>query len=186
MAVIERTDRSSAPTDSIGPDQIRLDSIGTDSIGQGGAIQDSAIQGNSTFAEKPAAVETRQQGTNSSEQQIDPLLCPVEVAARIIGQKWTLQIVKTLLNCKSQRFCELQEALGGVNPSTLSSRLKMLEDEGMIRREQISAIPPHVEYSLTEMGCELRGVIQAISYWSRDWLCTPERLGSWNELERNE
>ena len=115
--------------------------------------------------------------------EIDPLLCPVEVAARIIGQKWTLQIVKTLLNCKSQRFCELQEALGGVNPSTLSSRLKMLEDEGMIRRVQISAIPPHVEYSLTEMGCELRGVIQAISYWSRDWLCTPERINSWHDIE---
>jgi DNA-binding HxlR family transcriptional regulator len=114
---------------------------------------------------------------------IDPALCPVEVAARIIGQKWTLQIVKTLLNCESQRFCELQEALGGVNPSTLSSRLKMLEDEGMIRRVQISAIPPHVEYSLTEMGCELQGVIQAISGWSRHWLCTAERLHSWDESE---
>lgn len=108
--------------------------------------------------------------------EIDPALCPVEVAARIIGQKWTLQIVKTLLSCRSQRFCELQEALGGVNPSTLSSRLKMLEDEGMISRKQVSAIPPHVEYSLTDMGCDLKPVIQAISYWSRDWLCTAERL----------
>ncbi|MEZ4621748.1 MAG: helix-turn-helix domain-containing protein [Caldilineaceae bacterium] len=107
---------------------------------------------------------------------IDPALCPVEVAARIIGQKWTLQIVKTLLDCRSQRFCELQEALGGVNPSTLSSRLKMLEDEGLIRRVQVSAIPPHVEYSLTKMGCQLKPVIQQISQWSREWLCTAERL----------
>jgi len=107
------------------------------------------------------------------------MLCPVEVAARIIGQKWTLQIVKTLLGCEAQRFCELQEALGGVNPSTLSSRLKMLEDEGLIRRVQVSAIPPHVEYSLTPMGCQLKPVIQEISRWSRDWLCTPERLHAW-------
>jgi len=114
-------------------------------------------------------------------KQIDPDLCPVEVAARIIGQKWTLQIVKTLLGCESQRFCELQEALGGVNPSTLSSRLKMLEDEGMIRRVQISAIPPHVEYSLTEMGCRLKPVIQELSHWSRDWLCTAERVQSWDK-----
>lgn len=112
---------------------------------------------------------------------VDPLLCPVEVAARIIGQKWTLQIVKTLLDCRSRRFCELQDALGGVNPSTLSSRLKMLEDEGLIRRVQISAIPPHVEYSLTEMGCQLQWVIREISKWSQSWLCTPDRLQHWHE-----
>lgn len=112
---------------------------------------------------------------------VDPLMCPVEVAARIIGQKWTLQIVKTLLECRSRRFCELQDALGGVNPSTLSSRLKMLEDEGLIRREQISAIPPHVEYSLTEMGFQLQCVIREISRWSQSWLCTPDRLQHWHE-----
>jgi DNA-binding HxlR family transcriptional regulator len=75
---------------------------------------------------------------------LDPL-CPVEVAAQIIGQKWTLQIVNKLMDRPSRRFCEIQEELGGVNPGTLSSRLKMLEEEGIIRRVQISAIPPHVE-----------------------------------------
>ncbi len=100
-----------------------------------------------------------------------PFLCPVDEAAQIIGQKWTLQIVYNLLDCESRRFCELQEALGGVNPSTLSSRLKMLEETGIVRRIQVSAIPPHVEYSLTEMGCELRSVISAITRWSNAWLC---------------
>ena len=80
-----------------------------------------------------------------------PFLCPVDEAAQIIGQKWTLQIVYNLLDCKSRRFCELQEALGGGQPSTLSSRLKMLE-ETHCAPYQVSAIPPHVEYSLTEMG----------------------------------
>ena len=60
-------------------------------------------------------------------------------------------------------LCELQEALGGVNPSTLSSRLKMLEEEGLVHRAQVSTIPPHVEYSLTPMGHELRGVIREIT-----------------------
>ncbi|MEZ4861507.1 MAG: helix-turn-helix domain-containing protein [Caldilineaceae bacterium] len=115
----------------------------------------------------------------AGQMGVDPLLCPVEVASRIIGQKWTLQIVKTLLDYKSLRFCELQAALGGVNPSTLSSRLKMLEDEGMIRRVQISAIPPHVEYSLTKMGGDLESVIHEISRWSSNWLCTPERIHEW-------
>lgn len=97
-------------------------------------------------------------------------LCPVEPAARIIGQKWTLQIVYFLLGGHSVRFCELQDALGGVNPSTLSSRLKMLEEEGLVRRTQISAVPPHVEYSLTDMGRELEPVIHAILRWSNDWM----------------
>jgi DNA-binding HxlR family transcriptional regulator len=98
-------------------------------------------------------------------------LCPVDEAARIIGQKWTLQIVHHLLDRHGCRFCELQEALGGVNPSTLSSRLKMLEEVGLVHRVQVSAIPPHVEYSLTPMGTELRDVIEAVTLWSNHWLC---------------
>ncbi len=97
-------------------------------------------------------------------------LCPVAPAARIIGQKWTLQIVYFLLDGKSVRFCELQDELGGVNPSTLSSRLKMLEEEGIVHRRQISAIPPHVEYTLTDMGCQLKPVILEVIRWSNVWL----------------
>ena len=103
--------------------------------------------------------------------QVETPVCPVEPAARIVGQKWTLQIVYFLLDGRSMRFCELQDRLGGVNPSTLSSRLKMLEEAGIVRREQISAIPPHVEYSLTEMGCALEAVIRAVTQWSNAWLC---------------
>jgi DNA-binding HxlR family transcriptional regulator len=102
---------------------------------------------------------------------LEQFICPVDEAARIIGQKWTLQIVHELLDHSTRRFCELQEALGGVNPSTLSSRLKMLEEEGLVHRAQVSTIPPHVEYSLTPMGHELRGVIQEITKWSNAWLC---------------
>jgi DNA-binding HxlR family transcriptional regulator len=102
--------------------------------------------------------------------------CPVELAAQIIGQKWTLQIVNKLMDRPARRFCEIQEELGGVNPGTLSSRLKMLEEEGIIRRVQVSAIPPHVEYSLTEMGAELHEVLRAVTRWSKRWLCAPDRV----------
>ena len=104
----------------------------------------------------------------------DELPCPVEAAARIIGQKWTLQIVHRLLNARNKRFCELQEELGGVNPSTLSSRLKMLEDVGLVERQQVSSIPPHVEYSLTHKGSELAPVIAEIADWSQRWVCYEE------------
>ncbi len=104
----------------------------------------------------------------------DELPCPVEAAARIIGRKWTLQIVHRLLNASNKRFCELQEELGGVNPGTLSSRLKMLEDEGLVMREQVSSIPPHVEYSLTDKGRELAPVLAEIAKWSQRWICSED------------
>ncbi|MEZ4637493.1 MAG: winged helix-turn-helix transcriptional regulator [Caldilineaceae bacterium] len=53
----------------------------------------------------------------------------------------------------------------------MSSRLKMLEDEGLVQRIQVSAIPPHVEYSLTDMGNELAPVIREIARWGNRWLC---------------
>lgn len=106
--------------------------------------------------------------------KLEHFLCPVDEAARIVGQKWTLQIVHHLLDGRSRRFCELQDALGKVNPSTLSSRLKMLEEAGLVSRSQISDIPPHVEYRLTEMGAELRAVINEITRWSNAHLCSSE------------
>lgn len=100
-------------------------------------------------------------------------LCSVEEAARIVGQKWTLQIVNVLMDFGECRFCVLQEALGGVNPSTLSARLRKLEEEGIVEREQLSAMPPHVVYRLTTMGNHLSGVIRELTNWSRTWLCAP-------------
>jgi DNA-binding HxlR family transcriptional regulator len=107
--------------------------------------------------------------------------CAVEEAARIVGQKWTLQIVNVLMDFHECRFCELQDALGGVNPSTLSTRLKMLEEQGIIARTQVSSMPPHVVYRLTNMGEHLSGVIRELTHWSRTWLCsadeTPDQSG---------
>jgi DNA-binding HxlR family transcriptional regulator len=110
--------------------------------------------------------------TPSGAQPVDArYLCSVEEAARIVGQKWTLQIVNVLMDFGECRFCVLQNALGGVNPSTLSARLKKLEEEGIVTREQVSS--PHVVYRLTDMGSHLSGVIRELTSWSRAWLCAP-------------
>jgi DNA-binding HxlR family transcriptional regulator len=107
----------------------------------------------------------------SSTSRAPAYLCAVEEAARIVGQKWTLQIVNVLIDFHESRFCELQDALGGVNPSTLSARLKMLEEQGLVQREQVSTVPPHVIYRLTPMGEHLSGAIRELTHWSRVWLC---------------
>ena len=124
-----------------------------------------------TISNRPQAATALSQSTPLKPTDDDLLRCPVEVAARIIGQKWTLQIVKTLLEEERVRFCELQDALGGVNPTTLSTRLKLLEENGIVCRTQVSDLPPHVEYSLTETGQQLDEVLRAVVGWSRRWLC---------------
>jgi DNA-binding HxlR family transcriptional regulator len=94
--------------------------------------------------------------------------CAATAALTVLGQKWVMRIVREL-GSRTQRFCELQDALGGANSATLSQRLKMLEDEGLIARRAVSAVPPWVEYSLTAKGAELRGAIAGIDRWAERW-----------------
>jgi DNA-binding HxlR family transcriptional regulator len=94
--------------------------------------------------------------------------CAATAALNILGQKWVLRIVRALGE-RTQRFCELQDALGGANSATLSQRLKLLEDEGLIARHAISAVPPWVEYSLTPKGSDLHLAIGGIDRWAERW-----------------
>lgn len=89
-------------------------------------------------------------------------------ALTVLGQKWVMRIVRELGD-RTQRFCELQDALGGANSATLSQRLKMLEDEGLVARRELSATPPWVEYSLTSKGADLRAAISSIDRWAERW-----------------
>lgn len=89
-------------------------------------------------------------------------------ALTVLGQKWVLRIIRELGE-HTQRFCELQDALGGANSATLSQRLKLLEDEGLIQRRAISAVPPWVEYSLTAKGSDLQATITGIDRWAERW-----------------
>jgi len=89
-------------------------------------------------------------------------------ALTVLGQKWVLRIVHELGE-RTQRFCELQDALGGANSATLSQRLRMLERQGLIARTIVSDSPPWVEYSLTSKGSDLRRAIVGIDRWAERW-----------------
>ena len=94
--------------------------------------------------------------------------CAATDALTLLGQKWVLRIVRELGD-RTQRFCELQDALGGANSATLSQRLKLLEDEGLIARRAVSETPPWVEYSLTQKGSDLRRNTAGIDRWADRW-----------------
>jgi DNA-binding HxlR family transcriptional regulator len=94
--------------------------------------------------------------------------CAATAALNVLGQKWVMRIIR-VLGDRTQRFCELQDALGGANSATLSQRLKLLEDEALIERREVSVVPPWVEYSLTSKGSELRDAIAGIDRWAERW-----------------
>lgn len=98
--------------------------------------------------------------------------CPAVEAMRLLEHKWTLQILRVLAGGR-QRFCQLQNAVGEVNSVTLTQRLRLLEREGIVRREILQNIPPWVEYELTEKGLDLNAIIEAVDRWSRKWVPEP-------------
>lgn len=97
------------------------------------------------------------------------IYCPVAATMDILNQKWTLHIIRELLNGK-KRFNELSHCLGGVNSRTLRDRLKVLEHEEIVSRSVLSTIPPWVEYELTEKGRALNSVIDSIAEWGTRWM----------------
>lgn len=93
----------------------------------------------------------------------------------LLGQKWSLHVVRELVGGK-RRFNQLAHALGGVNSRTLRKRLAALEDEGIILRRVVSHIPPWVEYELTEKGRTLHEVVGSLARWGRRWMKKPRAL----------
>jgi DNA-binding HxlR family transcriptional regulator len=95
--------------------------------------------------------------------------CPIARAAALVGDTWTILIVRDLLG-GARRFGALQQSLGAVSPKTLSQRLKFLEAEGIIIRTAFAEIPPRVEYQLTEKGLALSEVMEALRLFGERYL----------------
>jgi DNA-binding HxlR family transcriptional regulator len=91
--------------------------------------------------------------------------CPVARTLDIIGERWTILILRDLFLHGSRRFQDFVESLTGIAPNTLSSRLKVLETEGIIEREIYSDHPPRMEYRLTQKGKDLGPVLTALKHW---------------------
>ena len=90
-------------------------------------------------------------------------LCPMALSLEIVGERWTLLIVRDLLS-GPQKFQDLADSLGAA-PGLVSRRLKLLEERGIIARRMYSDHPPRAEYALTERGTELRTVVRALTIW---------------------
>jgi DNA-binding HxlR family transcriptional regulator len=93
--------------------------------------------------------------------------CPVARALDIIGERWTILLLRDLFLQGPRRFQDFQESLAGVAPNTLSARLKTMEEHGLIARRVYSDHPPRLEYHLTEKGKSLGPVLKALREWGQ-------------------
>lgn len=95
-------------------------------------------------------------------------VCPVARAARLLGDTWTLLILRDLAH-GTQRFSELEQSTG-MSPRVLSGRLKELERQGLLTRQIFAVVPPRVEYRLTDKGEAALPLIDALRAYGDTWL----------------
>jgi DNA-binding HxlR family transcriptional regulator len=93
--------------------------------------------------------------------------CPVAKASDIIGERWTVLILRELL-LGTTRYNDFQRGLSRISPTLLSKRLKMLEEKGLIVRRRPSGAKSH-EYHLTACGRELEPLIEHLAVWGMRW-----------------
>ncbi len=99
--------------------------------------------------------------------------CPYATAQNLISGKWAVLIL-FYLEDGPIRFNELLRKMPKMTHATLSTQLKTLEEYGLIKRVQYEAIPPKVEYSLTEIGKQFHPVITAIENWGNQYIAFME------------
>lgn len=100
---------------------------------------------------------------------MDDDACPVAAALEVIGERWTLLVVRDLLRLGPRRFQDLETSLQGVSPNTLSARLKRLEDAGVVERRFYEQHPPRAEYILTDKGRALGPIVLAMKKWGETY-----------------
>lgn len=91
--------------------------------------------------------------------------CPVARTLDIIGERWTILVLRDLFLDGPRRFQDFRKSLTGLAPNTLSARLRTLEKHGLVATRLYSEHPPRLEYFLTRQGKSLGPVLRSL----RDW-----------------
>lgn len=91
--------------------------------------------------------------------------CPIAGALDIVGDKWTLLIVRDMLFFDRHRYSEFQRADEGIPTNILADRLKRLEMHGIVRREAYQEKPVRYAYQLTKKGADLEPLLRAMVQW---------------------
>jgi len=92
--------------------------------------------------------------------------CPLAKASEVLGERWTLLIIRELA-VGSESFNDVRKGVPLMSPSLLSSRLKSLEDAGIVQRQTQSG---NIRYHLTAAGEELTPILLQLGTWGHRWV----------------
>lgn len=90
--------------------------------------------------------------------------CPIASLLDIVGDKWTLLVIRDLFLSK-HRYNEFLSSPEAIPTNILADRLKKLEMAGMVKRELYQDNPPRAEYFLTSKGADLEHVLKTMLQW---------------------
>lgn len=105
--------------------------------------------------------------------------CPIANVLDIVGDKWTLLVVRDLFMGK-HRYGEFQASPEAIPTNILADRLKRLEAAGLVKKDFYQDNPPRAEYFLTSKGADLGPILRAMGQWGVQYLpevVIPEQFG---------
>jgi len=97
--------------------------------------------------------------------RVESTSCPASSAFAMIGGKWKLWILKTLIFEDTHRFGELRRKVDGITQTMLTTQLRALEQDGLVTRQVYAEVPPRVEYSATPEAMGLVPMFAAMHEW---------------------
>jgi DNA-binding HxlR family transcriptional regulator len=94
--------------------------------------------------------------------------CPVDNTFKLIGKKFTILILRNMMSNQT-RFNQFIDSIQGINPKTLSVRLKEMEKNGLIHRKIYHETPIRIEYYLTEKGKAIKSILDQMAAFSTQY-----------------
>jgi|SRR5437016_1268348 len=92
--------------------------------------------------------------------------CPIDNTFKIVGKKFTIHILRNMIFLGQAKFSQFLESVEGINPKTLSVRLREMEKSGLIKRQVYPDTPVRVDYTITEKGEALKPIITQMAEFS--------------------
>lgn len=100
--------------------------------------------------------------------------CPVKTTLNLISNKWKILIIHSLID-GPKRPSQIRRSINEISQKVLTENLRKLENDRLITRTVFPEIPPHVEYSLTDLGYNLIPILNQMYKWGNNYLTTIEQ-----------
>lgn len=96
-------------------------------------------------------------------------VCPIDNTFKLIGKKFTVHILRNMTKLDQRRFNQFLDSIEGMNPKTLSARLREMEKNGIIEKRVHAETPVKIEYVVTKKGLALNPILEAMSNFSMQY-----------------